>query len=105
MVIFFWSIRVKTLQQKAIEVSAKRTELANTRNTEWFPLDEQLSDGELLDNVVQYLEQIIEDTPPLLTYLSRDRKHHLYITAYTRLDLARDLLTKIIEEFKYEQSK
>ena len=38
---------MKTLQQKAIEVSAKRTELANTRNTEWFPLDEQLSDGDL----------------------------------------------------------
>jgi len=65
-------------------------------------LEELLSDGELLDNVIQYLENIIKDTPPLLTYLSRDKKHHLYITTYSRLDLARDLLTKITEEFKYE---
>ena len=91
---------MSTLQQKAIEVSAKRTELANTHNTEWFPLDEQLSDGELLDNVIQYLEHIIEDAPPLLAYLNRDRKNHLYVTASARFDLARDLLTKITKEFR-----
>jgi|TARA_B110000495_G_scaffold186123_1_gene184416 hypothetical protein len=91
---------MKTLQQRAIEVSAERTELANTHNTEWFPLDEQLSDGELLDNVIQYLEQVLEDTPPLLAYLSRDRKNHLYVSAHARFDLVRDLLNKITKEFR-----
>ncbi len=89
-----------TLQQQALKVSAERTELANTHNTEWFPLDEQLSDGELLDSVIQYLNHVIEASPPLLAYLSRDKKHPLYITANAKFDLARDLLGKIVKEFR-----
>tara|TARA_R110002096_G_scaffold382689_1_gene576571 strand:+ start:43 stop:312 length:270 start_codon:yes stop_codon:yes gene_type:complete len=63
-------------------------------------LQRHLSDGELLDNVIQYLEQVLEDTPPLLAYLSRDRKNHLYVSAHARFDLVRDLLNKITKEFK-----
>ena len=91
---------MKTLQQRAIEVSAERTELANTHNTEWFPLDEQLSDGELLDNVIQYLENIVKDSPPLLAYLGRDKKHSDYVSAYARSDLAKDILSNIAKEFR-----
>ena len=64
-------------------------------------LQRHLSDGELLDNVIQYLEQIVKDSPPLLTYLGRDKKHSDYISAHARLDLARDLLDNITKEFKW----
>ena len=63
-------------------------------------LQRHLSDGELLDNVIQYLEQIVKDSPPLLTYLGRDKKHSDYVSAHARLDLARDLLDNITKEFR-----
>ena len=61
---------------------------------------EQLSEGELLDNVIQYLDKIVKNSPHLLTYLGRDKTHSDYITAHARLDLARDLLDNITKEFR-----
>jgi len=63
-------------------------------------LQRHLSDGELLDNVIQYLEQIVKDSPPLLTYLGRDKKHSDYVSAHARFDLAKDILSNIAKEFK-----
>jgi len=58
------------LQQQALKVSAERTELANTHNTEWFPLDKQLSDGKLLDKVAEVIDRLIEHKPNNVNYAS-----------------------------------
>jgi hypothetical protein len=73
--------------------------MSNPNNNKSFN-DEQLSDGELLDNVIQYLEKIVKDSPPLLAYLGRDKKHSDYVSAYARSDLAKDILSNIAKEFR-----